>query len=160
MQNFAGLIYPRGQVTVEKWEAPSGPVEKQVFPNLIVNSGRSVMVNLMLGVWPSTSAVYQHALGTGSAIPTASNTSLQYETGRKFIKTRSAEDFYARFVTFYDTTEANGTAYEQALFAGTGAGVNSANSGNLVSRVTGAFAKTNTQNMRIVWRILMASATA
>ena len=158
MQNYSQII-PIGMVEIEKWSANGkGPIERTAIPNLVVNSGRVLMRDFILGLLPQASGISYHAWGTGSAIPTATNTALQYETGRK-LGSPSGDGYYATFSTFYDTTEANGTAYEQGLFAQSGAAYRSANSGILVARVTGQVSKANTQNMRVNWRILIASAT-
>ena len=51
MQNYANVI-PQGRVDLEKWSANGeGPVERTSIQNLVVDSGRISMVNLMLGQW-------------------------------------------------------------------------------------------------------------
>lgn len=100
------------------------------YNNIFVNSGKQSILDRFTGL--STGLITYLALGSGTNVPLASDTTLQTETYRKVItsRTRSGLKFYSS--TFIPSTEGDGTYKEIGLFGDSATA--SANSGTLFTR--------------------------
>ena len=124
---------------------------RYVYENLIVNNGRFMVANLLSGV--DNSGVTYFAMGSGVTSPVITNTALETESFRKLIGSRTVESlYYAKFVTFLSSSEANGSFREAALVGGSTASV-TAGSGVLFSRVPINLTKSSSQTLTATWRI-------
>ena len=65
-------ISMKGELTVDRFDVDGKLVEKRKIPNLIVTSGKNLMISRLLG---TTDAVMSHmAVGTSTTSPTLSDT--------------------------------------------------------------------------------------
>lgn len=108
-------------------------VESYVQPNLNPTVGRTMIANNLSNTSPTTvMRINYSSLGTGTAAPANSDTTLATETYRKLLASYTNSNNIAYFTAFYTGPETSGVFKEAGLFAGATA---TANSGVLFSRV-------------------------
>lgn len=125
---------------------------RQLVFNLVVTTGRTVLASWLGNVTGSPTTLYPNyvALGTGVTAPANGDTTLQTETYRNLVASRTNASNIAYITGFFNATETSGTFREAGLFiAGTGA----ANSGTLFSRVAINITKAVTETLTLDWQI-------
>lgn len=129
----------------------TGEKKEIIYENIVPTVGRSLIANHLVNISPSPALVITYvALGTGTSTPINANTTLQTETYRKAIASRTNASNVVLATGFFDATETIGTYKEAGIFMG---GSATANSGTLLSRVSVDITKTNTQTLTIEWTL-------
>ncbi len=126
--------------------------------NLVPNSGRNILRNLLLRGAPGAGAGYAPnyiALGTDPAPTNDGSTNLGLETYRDKITVRRGYDSRAEFQLYLNTDQGNGTTYSEAgLFDSPQPGL-----GNMLARaVFTPVVKTSSIQLIVTWQINIASA--
>jgi hypothetical protein len=129
--------------------------ERIVVNNLIPTVGRAAIASHLGNVSPSPSVLYPNyvALGTGTNAPANSDTTLQTETYRKLVASRTSASNVAYITGFFATTDTTGTFRECGLFID---GTASANTGTLLSRVTINITKGGTETLTLDWSLTIS----
>lgn len=85
--------------------------------NVFTTAGKNSIASRLRGVTTNNQGIITYcALGTGSTAPTASDTAMESELGRKAISVRSSSANVATFQTYFTTSEVVGTLREAGLF--------------------------------------------
>ncbi|NPB03602.1 MAG: hypothetical protein GXO39_04220 [Thermotogae bacterium] len=138
----------RGLVRIE---LPNGMYETK---NLLVNSAREVMRNLIAGANTSANVITYVGIGTGTSQPAVTDTALENEVARVQITTYQFPDFnVVDFEAYVDQNTANGyTLTEIGLFT---AGDTSNPNGTLFARALIApINKDSSLAFYVKWRIV------
>lgn len=157
MNSQINYIY---NVTATFRDAVTGKITKQIKAhNLAVDAGLISLAARLSGVdTPANKkgTITYCALGTGETAPAASDTDLVTEIFRKQVSVRSSTLKVARFRTFFNTDEANGSLKELGLF-GDDATV-TADSGTLFCRLLINKTKTSSETLTLDWEVALAAA--
>lgn len=141
----------QGEVTITVRD-PSGRVTaRHHVANLVVNSGRIHLARLLTAETTSTPNYLE--LGTGTATPQASDTTLTTPVAATWhaIDVRGTYlDYYAQYEIQYGLTEAVGTWKEIGLWAGA---TTTAGSGTLIAKTLVNWNKSTGQTASVTWRI-------
>ena len=121
--------------------------------NVTTDAGMGSIAERLSGS-ESTGVVTYMALGTGTAVPNASDTVMDTELVRKQISVRSSASKTASYRTFFSTSEAVGTLKELGLFGDDASGT--AGSGTLYARVAIDETKTDQETLTIDWSLSVA----
>ena len=125
--------------------------------NIVPTVGRENIANNMTDATPTSSLlVNKFAVGTGTNTPANADTTLQTETYRNDIASRTNASNVAYVTGFLNATEypvTSVTIREAGIFAG---GTGTANSGVLMSRVAINITKTNTETLTIDWTFTLS----
>lgn len=122
--------------------------------NLLPTVGRTNIVNNIFSNAPTYSALVNYAgLGTGTNAPANADTTLQTETYRNAIASRTNANNVGYATAFFSATECSGTYREAGLFQ---AGTGTANSGVLLSRVAINITKSLTESLTLDWSLTLA----
>lgn len=123
-----------GVWTITIRDAKDGYIKRQYkIKNLIPTVGRAVIANNLTASSPTYSPRINYtALGTGTASPANSDTTLATEVYRKATASATNSANVAYVTAFYTAVETTGTYKEAGLFIGA---TGTANSGALFSRV-------------------------
>lgn len=125
--------------------------------NIVPTVGRENIANNMTDATPTSSLlVNKFAVGTGTNAPANGDTTLQTETYRNDIASRTNASNVAYVTGFINATEypvTSVTIREAGIFAG---GTGSANTGVLMSRVATNITKTNTETLTIDWTFTLS----
>ena len=130
--------------------------EEQVFEydNIIPTSGRTLIANNLTDATPNNPILLNKAaLGTGTNTPANADTTLQTETYRNDLASRTNAANIAYATAFFNATETTGTYREAGIFADGAAG---ADTGILFSRVAINITKTNTQTLTLDWVLTLS----
>lgn len=129
--------------------------EKIVVPNLVVTAGRAAIAAFLGNVSPTPTTLYPNyvALGTGTNSPANGDTTLQTETYRNAVASRTNASNVAFITGFFSASETTGTFRECALFI---AGTASANTGTLLSRVAINITKGGTETLTLDWSLTIS----
>lgn len=132
----------RGRVEIRLYER-NELVKSINIDNLVVNIGKQVLADIITEKGVNIAYV---AVGSGTSQVTQGDTALQQEIGRKGITMKSTNGNQARFDTFFDTYEMNGTWREIGLIS---------NDNRLVARtlLSNEINKTNSNTSTISWSI-------
>jgi hypothetical protein len=126
-----------------------GAIENQViFENLTPLVGFTALTKAMTGNAASLAEIIPnvHALGSGLTAPASGDTQLQTETIRKLLASKSYSGNKAYYTAVYETSEANGTHKEMALFMNA---TLVANNGTMWDRSAIDITKTSAQSLTI-----------
>jgi len=92
-------------------------------------------------------------VGTGTNAPANGDTTLQTETARTVVASRTNASNVAYITGFYGATDVSGTLREAGIFIGATA---TANSGTLLSRVAINVTKAVTETLTLDWTITIS----
>lgn len=137
-------------------DAKSGRVKRsKMFHNIIPTVGRAAIANNMTSVSPSPAGILPNycAVGTGTNAPANGDTTLQTETARSVIASRTNSSNIAYITGFFGATDVSGTLREAAIVI---LGTASANTGTLLSRVAINITKALTETLTLDWTITIS----
>jgi hypothetical protein len=120
------------------------------FENLIVNTGKNYIRDVLRGVYPTKGITYV-ALGSSSTAVNAADTQLGSEQTRKALTVAQTASSTGQVIStvYFAPGEANSfTIAEIGWFAGSTA-TGTANSGVLIAHVLYSLSKTSTQSLQI-----------
>lgn len=124
--------------------------------NLVVNTGLYALADMVIGELDQTCAVWV-AVGTGTTAAAAADTTLETESTRKVVttKTRNSADIIYRFYLL--TGEATGTWTEWGVFL---EATSITDSGRMLNRIlpAGGVTKASNENLTIEVRITLAAS--
>jgi hypothetical protein len=118
--------------------------------NLVVDAGLDFIASRMTA---NTATVMSHmGIGTGSANPTAADTSLGSQAGsRETLDTIAVTDNAVAYTAVFEAGDQTGLITEAGIF-------NAASSGTMLCRSTfGGITKNSDDNMTIVWTITVSA---
>jgi hypothetical protein len=108
-------ISMKGELTIERFDISGQLVEKRKIPNLVVTSGKSLMISRLLG---TTDGVMTHmGVGTGVTSPVVGNTALETALGARIALTSATQS--SNSVTYVGTFAAGvstGAITEAGIF--------------------------------------------
>jgi len=121
------------------------------YSNIIPTVGRTMIANNLTDTSPDNTLLVSHvALGTGVTAPANGDTTLETESFRNAVASRTNGNNVAYITGFYGATEVTGTFREAGIFSdGSGA----ADSGILLSRVAINITKSNSETLTIDWTL-------
>jgi hypothetical protein len=118
----------KGELTIERFDISGQLVEKRKIPNLVVSSGKNLMISRLLG---TTDGVMTHmGVGTGVTSPVIGNTGLETQLGARIALTSATQT--SNTVTYVGTFNAGvstGAITEAGIF-------NALTSGTMLCRTT------------------------
>ena len=118
----------KGELTIDRFDVTGQLIEKRKIPNLIVSSGKNLMISRLLG---TTDGVMTHmGVGTGVTSPVAGNTALETALGARIALTSATQS--SNTVTYVGTFGAGvstGAITEAGIF-------NALTSGTMLCRTT------------------------
>jgi len=121
------------------------------YQNLVPTVGRTMIANNLTDPTPDDDPLVSHvALGTGTTAPANGDTTLETETFRNAVASRTNGNNIAYITGFFDSTEVTGTFREAGIFVN---GSGAADSGILLSRVAINITKSNTETLTIDWTL-------
>ena len=126
--------------------------------NLVVNTGLYSVASRLSGTdIPANKkgTITYCSVGTGTTAPASGDTSLETETERKQVSVRSSLLGVAKFRTFFNTEEANGTLKECGLFGDDASAV--ADSGTLFCRLAINKTKTTSETLTLDWEVTIST---
>ena len=121
--------------------------------NVFCHAGKSGIARRIANQESNYGRVTYCAVGTGTNVPSASDTTLQTELFRKTISVTAYNSNVATFTTFYDTAEANGTLKELGLFGDLAD--ETSNSGTLYAHTSIDKTKTSSDTLTIEWSLVI-----
>jgi hypothetical protein len=127
--------------------------------NLAVNVGLYSIAARLAGTdIPANTkgAITYCAVGTDNTAAAAAQTKLVTELFRKAVSVRSSTLGVARFRTFFNTSEANDTLLELALFGDDATAT--ADSGTMFCRIVINKSKTSSETLTLDWEVTVAAA--
>lgn len=136
-------------------DAVTGEVKRTYYyENIIPTVGRQNIANNMTAASPaSVLLINKAALGTGTNTPANGDTTLQTETYRNDVASRTNSANIGYITAFYSALEVSGTFREIGLFSG---GTASANTGVLMSRVAINITKSTSETLTVDWTITIS----
>ena len=79
----------KGELTIDRYDITGQLVEKRKIPNLVVTSGKALMISRLLG---TTDGVMTHmGVGTGVTSPVVGNTALETALGARIALTSATQ---------------------------------------------------------------------
>lgn len=139
----------KGHVVIELKDVKTGKIIRDEYDNLFVTTGRNAIAERARG--GDTGKITYCAVGTGTNVPSASDTTLQTEVFRKLIASRTRSGYVVTFKAFYNTSEANAALKEAGLFGDDATGTT--DSGTLFARVNINRTKNSSQTLTISWDV-------
>lgn len=137
-------------------DAKTGRVKRvKEFHNIIPTVGRALVASHFTSVSPSPSSLLVNygAVGTGTNAPANGDSTLQTETCRTVIASRTSASNIAYITAFFGATDVSGALKEAGLFIGA---TGTANSGTLLSRVAINITKSLTETLTLDWTITIS----
>ena len=143
MNKITDTALTRGRVKIMAYNAQGELIEFRTGPNLIVNGGRAAVAAALAG--QADQEITALGFGEGGAPAQPTDTGLTSPISKPLISVQASANS-VEFQAELDTTEGNGTTFrEVGLFT---------QAGDLFARhVIGAFDKTNTVRLLVVWTI-------
>lgn len=137
-------------------DAETGKVKRtKEYHNLVVNSGKAILAEFLGRAVPSISQLSPNfcAVGTGTNAPAAGDTTLQTETDRRVVASRSHSGSVAYITGYFGATDVSGTLREVGLFINATA---TSGSGSLFNRVAINVTKAVTETLTIDFTITIS----
>ena len=133
-------------------DAKTGKIKRiYKYSNIITTVGRTMLANNLTDTSPDNTPLVSHiALGTGTNVPANGDTTLQTESFRNAVASRTNGNNIAYITGFFSATEVTGTFKEAGIFSD---GSGSANSGILLSRVAIDITKSNSETLTSDWTL-------
>ena len=122
--------------------------------NIVPTVGRTNIANNLTSNSPTyTMLVNYCALGTGTNTPANADTTLQTETYRNAVASRTNASNVGYVTGFFNATETTGTYREAGIFQN---GTGSANTGVLLSRVAINITKSTSESLTLDWTLTIS----
>ncbi len=137
-------------------DATTGKVKRvKHYHNVVTTLGLNLIAEFIGLNTPSAPILRPNycAVGTGTNVPAASDTSLQTELDRTIVASNSASGSVAYITGYFGATDAIGTLQEAGLFID---GTSSANSGTLFNRVAINVTKSSSETLTIDFDITVS----
>lgn len=152
------IVKPVGCVALYLNDAKTGKLKAfDYFKNMFVTSGKVSLAKLMRGITANNQGQITYcAVGTSSVAPVLSDTQLGNEIARKLISTRDENAGAANandYTTFFNTSEANGTLEEFALFGDDASAT--LESGTMFCKTLRHRDKTTNDTLTVVWSVII-----
>lgn len=137
-----------GKIIIEKRSAKTGKLKQLIeIDNLVCNTGKNAVAARLNGETVFTTGIINYmAVGSGTNIPSASDTTLQTEVARTTVSSNSRTLNVATITFFFGSASGNGTLREAGAFLD---GTGTANSGFLFDRVNINVTKTTADTLTI-----------
>jgi hypothetical protein len=121
-------ISMKGELTIDRFDVNGQLIEKRKIPNMIVSTGKNLMISRLLG---TTDGVMTHmAVGTGTTSPTISDTALQTALSARIALTSATQvTNTVTYVGTFDAGVSTGAITEAGIF-------NALTSGTMLCRTT------------------------
>lgn len=145
----------KGVYTFTIRDAKTGKVKRTYrYENIIPTVGRTMIANNLTDTTPDNVPYANYvALGSGTNTPANGDTTLQTETYRNAVASRTNSQNIAYITAFYNATETSGTFREAGIFCN---GSGSANTGVLLSRVAINVTKSTSETLTIDWTLTIS----
>jgi hypothetical protein len=127
----------------------TGGSEVITLHNIACTTGKNSLANRLIGA--TKGEITYFAVGTGTGVPAAGDTTLGTEVYRKQISVRSVSGAIATFRIFFNTSEANAALKEIGLFGD--AATSTADTGTLFARAAVDKTKTSSETLTIDWDV-------
>lgn len=136
-------------------DAATGRVKRvYTYKNIIPTVGRTMIANNLTDSSPDNTMLVNYiALGSGTNTPVNGDTTLQTETYRNAVASRTNANNVAYITGFFSATETSGTYREAGIFCN---GTASANTGVLLSRVAINITKSTSETLTVDWTITIS----
>lgn len=133
-------------------DAKTGKIKRvHEYKNLIPTVGREMIANNLSNVSPTNVMLANKmALGTGVTPPANADTTLETETYRNDVASRTNAQNIAYLTAFYSALEVTGTFKEAGIFCD---GTGTVDTGVLLSRVAINITKSSTETLTIDWTL-------
>lgn len=129
-------------------------VETTIIENIVPTVGRTMIANNLTDSTPDNSMLANYiALGSGTNTPANGDTTLQTETYRNAVASRTNASNVAYITGFFSAVETSGTYREAGIFCN---GTGSANTGVLLSRVAINVTKSASETLTIDWTLTIS----
>lgn len=142
----------KGNVKLTSENKETGEITTQIVHNVSCDVGMESLASRLVGA--NKGQVTYLAVGTGTATPASTDTTLATELERKQISVRTSSGDTATFRTFFNTTEANGTLKEIGLFGDDATGT--VDSGTLFAHASVDKTKTSSETLTIDWSLTIS----
>ena len=118
----------KGELTIERFDINGTLVEKRKVPNLVVSSGKNLMISRLLG---TTDGIMTHmGVGTGTTAPVLADSALGTALGaRQPLTSATQSTNTVTYVGTFGTTISTGAITEAGIF-------NALTSGTMLCRTT------------------------
>ena len=145
--NFVEPIKFSGELDIVKYDEHGNITEKLHVKNLVVDSGKTLIANLIAAT-PATTAITHMAVGTSNTAAASSQTALVAEVGRSAMTSSTVSGNVISFIAIYPAGTATGTLQEAGLF-------NAATAGTMMCRSVFSSAITKGANdaVSVTWTI-------
>jgi len=155
MENAQEKVSLKGVYTFTIRDAETGKVKRVYrYENIVPTVGRTLIANNLTDTTPDNNPWVTHvALGTGTNAPANGDTTLQTETYRNAVASRTNASNIAYVTGFFSATETSGTFREAGIFC---AATGTANSGVLLSRVAINVVKTTSETLTMDWTLTIS----
>ncbi len=141
------LVKIKGEITATWRDVKTGKIKKRShMTNMIVTVGRKTIAMRLANVLTYTGVINYGALGTGTTPPANTDTQLETEVFRKTTASATYENNVAYISFFFGAAEVSGTFREFGNFID---GTASANTGQLFTRISVNWVKTNTETLTV-----------
>lgn len=150
------VITVKVNLTATIKDAKTGKVKRVIkYHNLVPTVGRTAIASYLGNVTGSPATMYPNycALGSGTNAPVNGDTTLQTETFRNTVASRTNANNIAYITGFFSATSTSGTFREAGLFI---AGTASVNSGTLFSRVAINITKSTSETLTLDWTVTIS----
>ena len=136
-------------------DAETGRVKRvYTYKNLIPTVGRTMIANNLTDSSPDNTMLANYvALGSGTNAPANGDTTLQTESYRNAVASRTNANNVAYITGFFSATETTGTYREAGIFCN---GTASADTGVLLSRVAINITKSSSETLTVDWTITIS----
>lgn len=142
-ENLSGI---EGHVICELFDLQGNLIEKKEYDNLVVNVAKNGFAAILNDESGFTGIINYGAIGTSTASPALTDTTLTAEIARAVVESNSRANNVATITFYFDPTTGNGTLKEFGAFID---GTASANTGTLFDRVNIDVVKTSLNSLRI-----------
>lgn len=118
----------KGELTIDRFDVTGQLVEKRKIPNLIVSSGKNLMISRLLG---TTDGIMTHmGVGTGVTSPVIANTALEIPLGARIALTSATQtNNTVTYIASFGAGVSTGAITEAGIF-------NALTAGTMLCRTT------------------------
>lgn len=136
-------------------DAVTGVIKRTYeYTNIVPTVGRTMLANNLTSASPTNTPLINYVgLGTGTNTPANGDTTLQTETYRNAVASRTNSSNIAYVTGFFSAVETSGTFREAGIFSNASG---TANSGILVSRVAINVTKSTSETLTIDWTLTIS----
>lgn len=151
MLRKAGVTFQQEMVEMIRRLNALCSIQVKVVENVVPIVGRHLIADNLTNASPTnTMLINRVGLGTGTTAPDENDTTLETETYRNAVASRTSEDEVAYVTGFFNATEVEGEFKEAGLFSDA---TDTEDSGILVSRVAIDQTKSLVQTLTVDWEL-------